>query len=330
VDAGDTLTYSALYDGGALPSWVTIDSSTGLITVTNAPSVTADEIHTITVIASDGSLASASDTFNLTIKDTTDPFLFNHSVADSSLHVVHGPSPANVTIINMPTTGIAALGNMLSFSLDPSTGYHFTLNDLNNPSVGVFGNAQYTPQFAVSSQTFTFKLDTGSDGIDATYSVIAGNLGGFIFNATGDGLFYGFGDNNRVDSVSGTHYIDLGGSNNFLNYSGYAGPAGVTVNFLNGTATATGLNDSFVHVQNVIGSSFNDTYYVNSSNGITENLGGGTDAVIASSSYALSANLENLTLTGIGNFNGTGIPLQISSLAIAATISLMAAQAQIP
>ena len=50
-----------------------------------------------------------------------------------------------------------------------------------------------------------------------------------------------------------------------------------------------------------------DTYGVDARNdSITENAGEGTDLVLASVTYTLAADLENLTLTGTGNINGTG------------------------
>ncbi|QYZ71754.1 calcium-binding protein [Neotabrizicola shimadae] len=57
----------------------------------------------------------------------------------------------------------------------------------------------------------------------------------------------------------------------------------------------------------MIGGNDNDTYVVNSAlDSIVEAFGGGTDTVQTNLSYVLGAELENLTLTGSANRNGTG------------------------
>lgn len=57
----------------------------------------------------------------------------------------------------------------------------------------------------------------------------------------------------------------------------------------------------------LIGGAGNDIYYVdNRDDVVTEAANAGTDTVEASSSYILSANVENLTLTGAGAIDGTG------------------------
>jgi Ca2+-binding RTX toxin-like protein len=57
----------------------------------------------------------------------------------------------------------------------------------------------------------------------------------------------------------------------------------------------------------MVGRGGNDTYHVDdASDSIVENIGDGTDQVFSSVSYALSSNVENLTLIGANPINGTG------------------------
>ena len=78
------------------------------------------------------------------------------------------------------------------------------------------------------------------------------------------------------------------------------------------TLVGTGNNNGDIFTSNngadtFIGGAGNDTYIVNNSDVyIVENPNGGTDNVQASVSYALNDNVENLTLTGSNDINGTG------------------------
>ena len=83
-----------------------------------------------------------------------------------------------------------------------------------------------------------------------------------------------------------------------------------TGNTLNNTITGNSANNTLnggAGIDTLIGGLGNDTYVVdNAGDVVTELAGAGTDSVQASASYVLGANIENLTLTGIANINGTG------------------------
>ncbi len=82
-DAGDTLTYSATLDSGAvLPSWLMFDAGTRVFSGTPANGDVA--VLTVRVTAKDGSNASVFGDFTLTVNNVNDPPTLSSPIADQA------------------------------------------------------------------------------------------------------------------------------------------------------------------------------------------------------------------------------------------------------
>ncbi|MBY3193422.1 hypothetical protein HFO25_35095, partial [Rhizobium laguerreae] len=150
--------------------------------------------------------------------------------------------------------------------------------------IGATGDDTYFVDNA--ADVVTENADEGTDTV-RTSQLISYTLGVNVENLTytGTGVFSGIG-NGLDNTITGGAAADtlLGGDGN---------------DWLNGAAGADSL----------LGDTGNDTYSVdNIADIVTENAGEGTDTVRTSqlAIYTLAANVENLTYTGLGDFNGTG------------------------
>jgi trimeric autotransporter adhesin len=188
----------------------------------------------------------------------------------------------NVENLTLTGTGVfSATGNTLDNVLT-GNGSNNTLTGLagndtldgglgNDTMVGGVGNDTY-----VVNVTTDVVTEVANEGTDTVLSAVTLTLATNLENLT----------------LTGTANINATGN--------------TVANVLTGNAGNNAINGG-TGADTMIGGAGNDTYTVdNTLDVITELAGEGTDAVSSGVSYTLSANVENLTLTGTGTFTAAG------------------------
>ncbi|WP_150113254.1 beta strand repeat-containing protein [Methylobacter tundripaludum] len=209
------------------------------------------------------------------------------------------------------------------------------VENLNDGTDSVFASADYTLSDNIENLTLTGAADINGTG-NALDNIIIGNsrnnvLNGMAGNDTLDGgagvdtLVGGVGNdtyyvddtadvvvenlNEGTDSVFASATYTLSDNIENLILTGTFDIDG-TGNALNNAITGnSGANvlDGGAGADTMTGGAGNDTYIVdNAGDKTVEALNAGIDTVLSSVSYTLASNVENLTLTGIGNIDATG------------------------
>lgn len=157
-----------------------------------------------------------------------------------------------------------------------------TLNGLGGADtlIGGAGNDTY-----VVNEAGDVVVENPEEGNDTVQSAISYTLGADVENLTLTGSTDITGTGNTLDNI-------LTGNNGNNVLTGNAG---------NDTIFGSGGADTLQ------GGQGNDLYTVNSVDDVVnEYVGEGTDTILSSVDWTLSANVENLTLTGSASINGTG------------------------
>ncbi len=220
----------------------------------------------IAVTATDQGALAASDQFTLTISDPL-PLTLVGTPGNDVLTGGRGDDTLSGMAGNDTLNG--GPGNDL---LDGGTG--------TDTMIGGTGNDTYVVD--VASDVVT---EVVNEGIDTVQSSVTYSLGANIENLTLTGTAAINGMGNVLDNIL------IGNSGN---------------NTLTGGAGNDRL-DGGLGNDTMVGGTGDDTYVVNQvGDVVTESLNQGTDTVESSISYTLSSTVENLTLTGTANLNGTG------------------------
>ncbi|MFM1843003.1 MAG: hypothetical protein RLZZ490_1741, partial [Cyanobacteriota bacterium] len=198
----------------------------------------------------------------------------------------------NLTLLG--TTNLNGTGNGLNNSLTGNSG--------NNILTGLAGNDRLDGK--AGADTMIGGLGNDSYTIDNVGDIVTENLNEGR-DSVRTSVDYTLSANIESLTLLGT--TNLNGTGNDLNNS-------LTGNSGNNSLTGLDGNDRLdgkAGADTMIGGLGNDSYTIdNVGDVIIENLNEGTDSVRTTVNYTLSANVENLTLSGSANINGTGNDLK--------------------
>ncbi len=251
--------------------------------------------------ALDNVITSNAGTNVLTGKQGDDTYIVN----DTADRVVESAGEGTDTVF--ASADYTLSDNVENLNLTGVDDIDGTGNDLNNAITGNSGANRIDGQSGADSMAGgegndTFIVDNAGDSVseaageghDIVYSSVSHTLSSNVedltltgdadTNGTGnnlDNIILGNSGNNHLDGRSGNDQLSGGSGNDTLD-GGYG-------------------------ADTMAGGTGDDTYVVdNSSDGVSEQAGEGTDTVRSSVSRTLSENVENLTLTGYYNISGTG------------------------
>jgi subtilisin family serine protease len=201
-----------------------------------------------------------------------------------------------------------------------------TTNTPQTSLIAVAGDQDWFKVELASGYRYEFALDAavGSE-LDSYLRLMDGRGTELLSNDDADGL------NSRLSftaSTAGTYFVSAQGYANSvgsyaLNMTAFSDSVvlvgssrkdvlvgGAGADQLSGLA-GNDVLDGGLGADIMLGGTGNDTYYVdNTGDRVTEDTAAGTDTVIATLSYVLTANVEKLTLSGLLSINATGNNLQ--------------------
>ncbi|WP_162560038.1 peroxidase family protein [Methylotetracoccus oryzae] len=334
-------TLSYVIAGGADAGLFQIDATTGDLSFIDAPDfetpgdADGDNLYEVTVAVDDGSVTVTQDLI-VTLNNvdeagsgTVGIASYTNTGATASLTATNDLADPDGIVggIQYQWQQLVA-GNWQ----DIPTATAATVTGLSNATVRV--TARYDDGFGIKTV------------VSGALAVITGTTANnTVVGTANDDLILGLTGNDTLTGAAGNDIVDGGGGGDTLlasvndgddDYRGGAGTdtyslanttADATIDLGTGTATSvqTG-SDTLLAIENAVGGSGNDlligragvnnrltggvgndTFQIQDAGDIVvEAAGGGTDTVQASITYTLAANVENLTLIGIGDINGTG------------------------
>jgi Ca2+-binding RTX toxin-like protein len=310
-----------LLDGGADADTMTGGAGNDIYFVDNGGDGVAENANEGNdTVFSTASFTLAANVENLILQGGADLQGFGNGLAN----VIYGNSGNNLVDggggVDLMVGGA---GNDTYFVNDPSDAAFEVANEGND---AVFTTSNYG--LAVNVETLVMQGSADLQGYGSNQNnVLYGNAGNNLLNGAGgvDLMVGGIGnDTYFVDDPSDSAFEVAGqGSDAVFATCSYGLAADVETLVMQGGADLQGYGNNQTNTiygnggnnlingaggaDSMLGAAGNDTYFVdNAGDVVFENPGEGTDAVFASVSYTLTANVETLVLQGAGNVSGTG------------------------
>jgi Ca2+-binding RTX toxin-like protein len=262
------------------------NSKTVTVPIVDDTAVEGDETVNLTLSnATGGAVLGSPTTAVLTIidNDFAQPGTIQFNNANYSVN----EDGTAINTITLSRTG--GSNGAVGVTLTPSNGTATSPADFNNVAITVnFANGETSKTVAIPIVD-----DTLVEGNETVNLTLSNATGGAVLGTQATAVL------TIVDNdVAGPTITGTSGSDRLNGTPG------------NDTLIGLGGNDRLdgkAGIDTLIGGLGNDSYFVdNSGDVVVENPGEGSDDVRASVSYALTDNVENLTLAGIENLNGTG------------------------
>ena len=240
---GDALTLSAnLAGGGALPSWLSFNSSTR--TFSGTPPLNFNGVLQIVVTASDGAL-SASDQFALTISPVNDAPVAVNDTGTAGENEIRSfnlltndtdadNSAAQLTLTSFSVTSVSGIaltnaqaqstffisGNQLRFSpgtafdpLNAGQSAHVSINYIVSDGAGGTSSAVFQLTVNGEEETAPVNVITGTNGNNDLYGTGGVDL---IRGFRGQDFLFGFNGDDTLDGGAGADQLFGGGGNDLI------------------------------------------------------------------------------------------------------------------
>jgi len=216
IDVGDSLTLNAsLANGNALPSWLNFNPATG--TFSGTPANADVGALSIMVTATDGSGASATDVFGLTVQNVNDAPQLAKAIANQS---GTAGNPFTLTVPGDTFKDIDA-GDVLKLTAMQANGDPLPAWLTFSPATGTFsGTASAAGQWNIEVVATDLSGATATDVFSLNMDAATVNPGGAVINGTtGDDTLNGTAGNDQMYGNKGKDVLYGNGGDDIMSLS---------------------------------------------------------------------------------------------------------------